>query len=901
MLRKILLLLLASTVLCAEARTLSPEEALSAAMNDASGIRRAPTSGNFKLARTINDRQGAQAVYVFTDADRSFIITAADDCAGQIMLGYGDKLGSELPSNMKEWLDSYASQIEWLRANNATGIRRAAGAPDKKEPIVPLLKTQWGQDEPYNKFCPMMEGETTPTGCAATAAAQILNYHKWPKTGYGTSTYSWSVNGVTYTDSFDYENTTFDWDNMLDSYAGEYTEAQADAVATLMHGCGVAFKMAYNLGASGTTILRVITGLVNNLACDLSMELIERSYYTDEEWNQAIYDALTANMPVFYQGITKDGGGHAFVCDGYSANGFFHINWGWDGLADGYFILSMLDPINQGTGGGESGAAYNYNQAALVGIQPEKSDPKIVPNMILDGELKTDESEYARQSDIYVVFSGPFISYAISNVNYDVAIASMYADGTIKYSTIVENQDVPAFYGWNNLYTCSTDFPEGEYDVFFVFRETGTDTWHMFMSQPCYNRAMHFVTTSTTITVSDAQYYLMPADYTASITKVTPEKAEDNGKYYSGHTYNVDWQILSSFNSEDRIGLVLCNADGTEFEYIGTPEKYQFEKGGILQNTQSLTIPMNVAPGYTYIGLAVFDAERNTVERLLTTKTIMVIADKVFGATFVSATPKLPYDDGKFYAGHSYTINSDVSATGAGSIELRTAFVNTETMTVLSEAEPTTITFDEAGNKTMSQEISIPDDFTGEAMICVLDLRYHPYYSEIIEVIEMPENTLTAEIAGITPLNPEDEEFYPSHSYEVVAEVTCHYHTMATTLITLADASLKNELARTEAVTKEMKTGDTVEIPLTLTLPADYLGEAYIQFCQVVQDGTALEVLASEKIDIVELSGITTISVDDNASAEYFTLQGVKVSAKDLTPGLYLRRTGDKAEKILVK
>ena len=41
--------------------------------------------------------------------------------------------------------------------------------------------------------------------------------------------------------------------------------------------------------------------------------------------------------------------GHEFVCDGYDGNGYFHFNWGWGGMSDGYFLLDALNPGAVGT------------------------------------------------------------------------------------------------------------------------------------------------------------------------------------------------------------------------------------------------------------------------------------------------------------------------------------------------------------------------------------------------------------------------------------------------------------------------------------------------------------------------------------------------------------------------
>lgn len=49
-------------------------------------------------------------------------------------------------------------------------------------------------------------------------------------------------------------------------------------------------------------------------------------------------------------------------------------------------------------------------------------------------------------------------------------------------------------------------------------------------------------------------------------------------------------------------------------------------------------------------------------------------------------------------------------------------------------------------------------------------------------------------------------------------------------------------------------------------------------------------------------SGITDITVDNsNAPVEFYNLQGVRVNADNLTPGIYVRRQGSQVSKVLVK
>ena len=56
---------------------------------------------------------------------------------------------------------------------------------------------------------------------------------------------------------------------------------------------------------------------------------------------------------------------------------YFHINWGWGGLSDNYFVLSVLNPDEQGIGGNDSGEGFRHNQDAVIGIQRSIDDGTI--------------------------------------------------------------------------------------------------------------------------------------------------------------------------------------------------------------------------------------------------------------------------------------------------------------------------------------------------------------------------------------------------------------------------------------------------------------------------------------------------------------------------------------------
>ena len=101
---------------------------------------------------------------------------------------------------------------------------------------------------------------------------------------------------------------------------------------------------------------------------DKGVSYKSRPNYTQATWEQLLRNELIADRPIVYSG-TGSGGGHAFVCDGYDANGLFHINWGWGGMSDGYFNLNYLVPSELGIGGG----GFSIRQGAVIGIIPDRT------------------------------------------------------------------------------------------------------------------------------------------------------------------------------------------------------------------------------------------------------------------------------------------------------------------------------------------------------------------------------------------------------------------------------------------------------------------------------------------------------------------------------------------------
>lgn len=335
-------------------------------------------------------------LYVFNvGSDAGFIIVSNDDCAVPI-LGYSDS-GSfdanNIPDNMRAWLQGYADEIAWAKANH---VKTAANAPALapqytgtavKSPIAPLVQTKWNQNEPYNNLCPKYNSKKSYTGCVATAMAQCMyftemragsttTYTTEQILGYNTETRGLEVDAVA-------ANTPIYWSKMRNTYTASDTDEGAAAVAELMLYCGTSVQMDYyvdNQGSSGAQTHSVATALKSYFGYNTTTTYVQRSFYTYANWIELMYNELKLHRVICYGGQSS-GGGHEFVIDGYQSEDFFHVNWGWGGNSDNYFKLSALDSDEQGIGGSSSTDGYHYGQDAVIGIQKSTEDLGAIANV----------------------------------------------------------------------------------------------------------------------------------------------------------------------------------------------------------------------------------------------------------------------------------------------------------------------------------------------------------------------------------------------------------------------------------------------------------------------------------------------------------------------------------------
>lgn len=383
-----------------------------------------------------------------------------------------------MPENMRSWLKHYDDAIATLGSSrdfkDGDAIGKMNASRVERTAIEPLIKTHWNQYEPYWNDTPKYKGANPDyqnqqclTGCVATAMAQVMNYWQWPKTvpdGLPAYDYDESYNDITRTWHIDaLPPTWFDWDNMADDYSSydpetgktirlKTTEAQDKAVAKLMRYCGQALHMGYGIDGSDAYSKDIYRALVNHFDYK-AVQRLKRLLFGIDQWEDIIYGELAAGRPMIYTG-SSDEAGHAFVCDGYDADGLFHINWGWGGQDDGYFSLSVLNPYNNtSAGSGSSGIGFSIGEEAYIYTDPHM-DPQPYPYGEFDYKFYQSRAYDIQNRSTVMLY---YILYEDHDVVADHALGTIDDDGKLHPQFMGDPNDSIVFFFTENLFYIKID------------------------------------------------------------------------------------------------------------------------------------------------------------------------------------------------------------------------------------------------------------------------------------------------------------------------------------------------------------------------------------------------------------------------------------------------------------
>lgn len=375
-------------------------------------------------------------IYNRTDAD-GFVIIAGDDCAKRDIIAFShentfntDDMAEGAQAILQAWCEDIAAS---RKSNSNAGRTTFSATRNTKELLYTTAK--WAQGSPYNNQCPMLNDGRAITGCVATAAAIIFYYHRYPDKGVGeTEEYSYTSEGSKITIPNHTLGRTFDYDQMLPTYKNvKYTDAQADAISTLMVDIGTAIHISYGVESTSGNITRMAQQMIEHFGYSKNMQYLRRASYEDSEWFDMLRKNLDTYGPTYHRGENSSGGGHAYVLDGYKANDYFHINYGWNGSSNGYYLLPNI--------------SYCYDQRAIFNMAPDRDgttkykhvltlNTKTISGVKYTG-IHTNATRYEK-GDAFQCFIYP-VNSGLSSFRGRVCIAHCDKEGKIKKTLCLYN------------------------------------------------------------------------------------------------------------------------------------------------------------------------------------------------------------------------------------------------------------------------------------------------------------------------------------------------------------------------------------------------------------------------------------------------------------------------------
>lgn len=426
-------------------------------------------------------RNGEEAFYVYANVyeNGGFVIVSADDrmpeilaysCSGTFQL-------ENIPASARYWLECYLDNYMNLEMgspiSDASYLLLTEVNPEGVTPILGNLP--WGQGAPYNDLCPQSSIGKCVTGCVATAMSQVMWLHQYPECGRGNISYFTRTHHIQV--DMNLAEHPFKWNLIKEEYQkGKYTEDEANAVATLMAACGAAVHMDYAPDGSGAYQYDILKALVSNFGYDPDAAFLPREYFDTTDWHNLLISELNEGRAVNYAGQSRTDGGHSFVIDGYEINSnveypYYHLNWGWEGMCNGYYLLPQLTPAQQGTPYVDEG--FNEGQQMLIGVHPD--DGQINANRlyaeslkVMQAILKPGETTTVKISDITNLCYRTFHGYIALQLCDSLGNMFVFGEAQIEPISYFESQ-----HDLTIQFVVPDTLPEGKYFVKLISVNSG--------------------------------------------------------------------------------------------------------------------------------------------------------------------------------------------------------------------------------------------------------------------------------------------------------------------------------------------------------------------------------------------------------------------------------------------
>lgn len=322
----------------------------------------------------IIDENKVRLYYVFNMSTGGFVaVSACYSTPPVLCYSFSGKYEKEgRPDNFQAWMGQYERQIMSAIDTRAGQPEEVAAAwnyyletpvnsipPFRGREVLPITTSTWDQGIYYNELCPADPAGPAGhcvTGCVATAMGQLLNYFRWPGSGAGSYSYECPPYGTL---SADFAGSEYQWDMMETSLSQSNGE-----VAEILYHLGVSVDMVYGPDGSGMYNHKAAYSLKTYFKFSPETQYVFRDS-TSMDWDSLLVTHLDQQIPMYYAGWSvPDTMGHAFICDGYQGENYYHFNWGWGGAYDGYFYTNNLSP---------GGSNFNLAQELIIHAVPDTS------------------------------------------------------------------------------------------------------------------------------------------------------------------------------------------------------------------------------------------------------------------------------------------------------------------------------------------------------------------------------------------------------------------------------------------------------------------------------------------------------------------------------------------------
>lgn len=555
---------------------------------------------------TYSDAEGTPYLYIFNVSGAGFVAVSAEDRVKPI-LAYsteGTFSAENIAPAFNFTVKEYTDEIQYIRENNVERLADIAEEWTRVEKTgsvkatrntrtVPiLLETLWNQNYPYNSLCPEDpdgNGGHVYAGCVATAMAQVMKYYNYPAQGNGS--YSYTPDSYP-TQTANYGQTLYNFERMPMQLDSTSTEEDIFYVAQLQWHCGIGVDMMYSPNGSGAYSDDVPDAASSYFGYSNGMELIYKDWYWGGNFSEMLKSELDLGRPLYYSGQDDSGaGGHAFVCDGYDENDYFHFNWGWDGKDNAWCAMGAVNTTKY---------AFNSWNAAIQGFVPADESYYQRPQKVRGMELVENETDTEDEFSVTINWTNPTTSIngeALTSIDSVILkrnfqtiayfttanpgesmtyVDELEEDGNYEYSVLVYNE-----FGYSiPVYQRIMVGPKC--DLVFEMNDEGGDGWKG---------------GSISIARDGVRIAKITLEEGAAETRVVPMLQGDltfiwNKAWFSGQYYTEDEISFNIYNADDE--LLFSSPDslitGRLFDYTNICQGDTTAVGEIQHNPSNLNV-----------------------------------------------------------------------------------------------------------------------------------------------------------------------------------------------------------------------------------------------------------------------------------------------------------------------